>query len=356
MGDTLLESVDILIVGGGIAGLSTALHLAKRGSEVMLLEREPIPGFYASGRNAGIGRRLTGRSDFTALAIEGLRRLEENALLKASGGLLLAADHPALDRYQIEAKTFGVSVEFGKGGKTESLKASEHLFIPQDGVIDIHGLLGHCIEGARKAGAELRFDCSLRSIHFAPDGFNVETDQGPVHAKRLVNAAGAWAGELARMAGGIELALKPLRRHLAWSDAPLDQDQPWAWWVDRPLYFRPESGGALICPCDEKQIAPPKRGQEPEVDPDVLKGLRSVLRECSPELINAPITRAWSGLRTFSPDRGIVIGWDPVNPNLFWVAGLGGHGMSGGLAIGELAARLIQEKADHSYSPRRFLL
>ena len=83
-------------------------------------------------------------------------------------------------------------------------------------------------------------------------------------------------------------------------------------------------------------------------------GLGPTLAELAPALMDAPLVRAWCGLRTFAPDRRFIIGWDPVNADLFWVAGLGGHGMTTGLAVGELAAELLLKRSSHALAPSRF--
>ncbi|MBL0311297.1 MAG: FAD-binding oxidoreductase [Holophagaceae bacterium] len=352
----LAKRWDILVVGSGIAGLSTAFHLAKSvGQRILLVDREVLPGFYASGHNAGIARQLTGRQVHSRLAVEGRNRLADAGLLTGAGGLLLAVKASALDAIEAEALELGVGFERNSGAGIEGYCAAAHLSIPSDGTIDVHGLLGLCAAGARKAGVELRYGCEVRSIESQEDGFRVETSEGPLRVGTIINAAGAWAGELGRKAGGLGIAFHPLRRHLAWSDQAYDANQPYAWWVDRPLYLKPESGGLLMCPCDEDEVALPPPGQQPDTDAQAFGHLADSMHELAPGLINHGITRAWSGLRTYSPDRRFVIGWDPVNPNLFWVAGLGGHGMTTGLAVGRLAAELYIQRREHELSPKRLM-
>jgi len=351
----MIETAEVVIIGGGVAGLSLALHLAQGGQRgIVLLEREDQPGTYASGHNAAVARSLTGRDEHTALTVAGRLRLAQAGLLTASGGLLACAGSGGLDQLEAEAARHGVVVRRGAGIPLPGLKADEHLAIPGDGVIDIAGLLRHCAEGARAGDADLRFGCALRSLGPVPGGFVLETDRGPLRAKTLAIAAGAWAGELGRLAGS-RIPFTALRRTLVWSGAPHPQDQPWAWWIDRPFYLRPESGGLLMCPCEEVEVPLPPRGRQPETDATVLEDLYGSLRELAPGLAERPITRYWTGLRTFAPDRRFVLGWDPWNPRLFWSAGLGGHGMTSGLAVGAMAADVFLGKAQTGLlDPGRF--
>lgn len=352
----MAETFDILIIGGGIAGLSTALHLAKAGgSRIALLDRELAPGFYASGHNAAIARQLTGRPEHTALAIEGRNRLKAEGLLCADGGLLLCAEPGVLDSLREEAAAFALPVETGAGSTLRGIQAAQHLRVPSDGIIDIHGLLGHCARGAREAGVVVKYGCEVLELRPDAEGFEVQTSEGAFRTTTLVNAAGAWAGPLGRLAGGLDIPFRPLRRHLAWSDGHYPAEEPYAWWVDRPLYLRPESGGVLMCPCDETEVGPPGPGAQPEVDAGVLDGLGQSLSELAPHLVDHPMNRVWSGIRTFAPDRRFVIGRDPRNPRLFWVAGLGGHGMTSGLAVGRLAAELLLAPREHPLGPSRLV-
>jgi len=343
----VLAKAEILIVGGGIAGLSTACHLAQAGQRgVMLVDREDLPGFYASGHNAGVGRQLTGRAEHTALTIDGRNRLAAAGLIDGRGGILAGAEFGGTAALAREAESFGLPIEPGSGSPIPGMKASEYLRIPGDGFIDVDGVLQRCAEGARSGGAELRYGCQVKTIRPTGAGFEVETDQGLIQAARLVNAAGAWAQEIGRMAGGLDIAFQPLRRHLVWSNASHPQEQPWVWWADRPLYLRAESGGLLLCACEEDEVPLPPRRQQPESDAYILENLSASLRELAPGLADIPVARLWCGLRTFAPDRRFTIGTDPVNPRLFWVAGLGGHGMTSGLAVGHLAAQAILGRAE----------
>jgi glycine/D-amino acid oxidase-like deaminating enzyme len=350
-----IETAELAIIGGGIAGLSLAFHLTQQGQQgIVLLDREDQPGTYASGHNAAMARTLTGRDEHTMLAVEGRRRLAEIGLLTPSGGLLASMTRGPLEAFEAEANQHGVETRRGEGIPLPGLRAAEHLVIPGDGIIDTAGLLDHCAKGARSGGADLRFGCAVRDLHPSAEGFLLDTDRGPLQVARLAIAAGAWAGELGHKAGS-PIEFTALRRSLVWSSADHPQQNPWAWWVDRPFYLRPESGGLLLCPCEEVPVPLPARGRQPDSDPAVLEGLFTSLREMAPELADRPVTRYWTGLRTFAADRRFVLGWDPWNPRLFWCAGLGGHGMTSGLAVGALAAEGFLGRGQRvALAPSRF--
>ena len=350
-----MQQVEILIVGGGIAGLGLAASLAeRRPGRILLVDREAQPGFYASGHNAAIARQLTGRPEHTELTVDGVGRLRDSALLLQAGGLLLEAEAGGLDGLESEAKEFNVDSSRGSGCPLPGLAAVGHLSTSTDAVIDTDRLLAFCAENARASGVDLFYGVEVRGIHPSPQGFEVESSAGTIRADYLVNAAGAWAGRIGELAGGSDPGMRPLRRHLVWSNAPHPSAFPWAWWADRPFYLRPESGGLLMCPCDETEVEPPVPHRQPETDEAVLVSLSTSLRELAPDLSDPPIARLWCGLRTFARDRRFVIGWDPLNPRLFWVAGLGGHGMTSGLAVAERAARAFLDRTVDGLSPARF--
>jgi len=351
-----VKLVEYLVVGAGVAGLSTAAHLVMDGTrDVLVLDREQRIGFYSSGNNAAIARQLTGTAAHTALTRDGRNRLAELGLMEATGGFLLAADPNGLDALTAEAAKFGIAANRSQGSPFSDCLASETLEVPSDGTIDIDGMLNWCANAIRAGGASIRLETSVEGMQLVDGGCLVETNTGAIKAKVVVNAAGGWAQRVGAMAKGISMPFKPMRRHLVWSAAPYPKDRPWAWWADRPFYVRPESGGLLMSPLDEVEVAPPGLNAQPTTDQGVLTGMAETLRQIVPSLAECPINRLWCGIRTFSGDRRFVIGWDTANPRLFWVAGLGGHGMTSGLAVGRMAARLLKDggTADE-LDPKRF--
>jgi D-arginine dehydrogenase len=171
----------------------------------------------------------------------------------------------------------------------------------------------------------------------------------------LINAAGAWADVLGQMVSAAPLPLRPCRRHLFVS-RPLewvDSHWPFVWDVTHDIYFRPEGAGLLLCPCDQEELAP----GDPPVDGSKQELLAEKIERYMPGLQSVAISRGWAGFRTLSRDGRFVIGWDTTVSGFFWVAALGGHGVTTSWAVGELAADLILAgpvEKSAAFGPGRF--
>lgn len=355
-GSELPSRVRIVIAGAGFAGLATAAALARRRvGPGLVLEREPIPGAHASGKNAAIARQLEFDPIVRVLAVASLRRIRERrvegrAIVDGRGGLYLgrATDRPGLAA-TIEAMR-SLGVEAWLWSREETLARFPYLetatfdcaaFSPTDGVIDIHALLASYLEEARAGGWTLATRTRVEAVETVGGRVLVRTSRGEVEADAVVDATGAWAGRLGR--GAHPLPLQPVRRHLFIS-GPSDvvpAGAPLVWDLAAGYYLRPESGGLLLSPCDESPHPP----AAPDTDPAALDLLAAKLTSAIPALADLAIRSGWACLRTFAPDRRPVIGADPVRRGLFHVAGLGGFGVGTSWAVGELAADAIEGRA-----------
>lgn len=347
---------EYVIIGGGIAGLSTAIALAKEGKKsIALIERELSSSYHATGKNAGIIRTLTGDMDHSVITKRGRELWNQLGLLKKTKGMLLANSREHLSPYIKEAKKLGISISLGKGSGVLGLKAEEHLQIEDDGTLDISAVLKFCSESLQRSGVDLFFNSPIKSIESTEKGMVITIPSHVIRAKVLINAAGAWAPQVSAMAGGMAIPFITRQRHLSWSAAPYPSKSPWVWWVDQPLYLRAQEGGTLFSPCDEAIAPLPDNGVYP-VDARVIENLTQTIKKIAPPFRDTPLGKTWSALRTFAPDGKFLIGWDKVNPRLFWVAGLGGHGMTAGLATGELAKKLLLNPEKHPLTPDRLKL
>ena len=368
-----MNTFELTIIGAGFAGAATAYHLTQRGvTDILVLEQEGVPGFHSSGRNAAMLRQCVPDADMAALTRDGaafLRDLPsdwpEPVPFKQNGSLLLGGG-ASWNKLQQDAETgrrLGVDVELWTPEQAKRhvpvLKGSEFegaVWCGSDGVVDIHALLSGYLKAAASRGARVRYSAPVRSIRATPGhDLEVVTDRDSFRAKTVVNASGAWANLIAGMAGASAMPLRPCRRHLFVSPPIdwVDPSWPFVWDVAHDIYFRPEGAGLLLCACDQTELPPG--------DPPVEEGVRELLAEkieqFMPALSGVSIQKGWAGSRTLTPDGRFVVGWDRQIENFFWVAGLGGHGMTTSSPVGALAAELLiggPDKTSPPFSPERF--
>lgn len=360
-----------MIVGAGFAGAATAWGLARAGlGPGLLLEREPTYGVHASGRNASIARLADNDPLIVRLglrSIERIRELEDHPgqFLTAQGGVTLAASAAALQLHALAS----ILAENGAAEPILSRRAAvarlpfldrfvfdEALWCSADGTVDVHALLTCYLRQAREGGFALRTECGVEAL-LVENGrvIGVRAGEGDVRADVVVDACGAWAGELRRDVGA--LPLRAVRRHL-FVTGPMDfveRGWPYVWMLGESFYCRPEGDGLLLSPCDET-VWP---AGVPPVDPEAAELLAVKLERQAPSLGGIALRRTWACLRTFAPDRRPLIGPDPLLPGLYHVSGLGGFGVTTSAAVGELAAAIIAGSTPEwidaaSVSPSRF--
>lgn len=344
----------VVVAGAGLAGAATACFLAEGGADVVLLERENLPGTHATAQNAAMVRQVVSDSGIGELAREGAAFIRGEA---AAGNLALAPNGSFLTASGARWKALEREAEMAREGGVEvrllSHAEAVHLVppldgaafegavhTPSDGVVDVANLLALLLRRASQAGARVFLEREVTGVTVR-DGAVAEVSSGGERfpADVLVNAAGAWASGVAALAGATLGPVTPMRRHI-FVTPPLpfvDRAWPWVWDVAHDVYFRPESGGLLLSPCDEDPH-PPGR---PDVSEAAAELLATKLESYMPRLSAVPIGKRWAGLRSFSPSRRFLIGWDPSARGFFWAAGLGGHGVTCSAAVGRRAAREI---------------
>ncbi|MBI4432650.1 MAG: FAD-binding oxidoreductase [Candidatus Omnitrophica bacterium] len=350
---------DVLIIGGGFAGLCTALALADRGlKDVVVIEQEKKIGGHASGRNAGMIRQSVSDPFLAKLAKEGRDLLSRYKGFVESGSLLLAKGAKRAELDQIAAAMKEAGVAFRRLSKKQAIKRmpllegadfEEALWTPSDGLVDIRILLKHFLKQLKFYRIPVLCGQEVEAIEKKDGVFRVESSKGHFWTNRVVNAAGAWAGLIGQLAGATTIPFKAYRRHLFMSQ-PLKgvrADWPFVWDLSHELYFRPVQKSLLMSPCDKKlfTLSFDKPKIKAESTDDKMKNLLAAkLKQFSKNWPAVKIRSKKAGLRTMAPGGRFIIGEDAKVEGFFWVAGLGGHGVTTCLSAGRLAATLVMEK------------
>ncbi len=344
---------DILIIGTGIAGASAAYECAREAS-VIALDMEGQPGVHATGRSAALFTELYGNAAMRGLTVASRAFFEAppsdfctEALLSQRGVLYVARDDQiqSLERFYHEVRPTGL-VERQDGAfarRTSPLLAPDYVsdcvWEPDACEIDVHALLAGYLRGARKLGAQLQLRARVSNMRRKAGVWQVETADTTYEAEIVINAAGAWADSIGEMAGCSRFSLIPKRRTVCTIPSPLgavDVGRSVVIDVDEQFYFKPESGQILLSPADETPSAPCDACAE---DMDVAVAVDRFERATGQ--IVQRVNRRWAGLRTFSPDRTIVIGFDPEVEGFFWLVGQGGYGIQTAPAAARSAAALV---------------
>ena len=350
------SDADFVVVGGGVAGLSAAWALSRHG-QVVVLEHEAVTAYHASGRSAtyyhfGIGNRpvrlLTRASgEFFRHPPPGFT---EVVLAKVAPAMMVVREgqEAIFERNLAEmAAITGRAHEIGleevrsrvpvlRTGPEGIVRA---LLDPDACRLDGHALMSAFTAGLRARGGRVWTSAPVHTIERHAAQWRLRTPQGEFRAPVLVNAAGAWADEVATLAGVAPLGLRALRRTIIAFDAPDDQDAR-GWPLVRSLadefYFLPEGKGLLASPADETP-SPPCDAQPEEYD----VALAAWRVEQVTTMTVRQVRHKWAGLRTFATDRVPVAGFAADAPGFFWLAGQGGYGLQTAPALAEAAAALI---------------
>lgn len=350
---------DVVVIGAGIAGASVAFELQRRGIRTLLLEREELPGYHATGRSAAVYLKSYGNPTIRALtaAAEAFYRqppagFADHPLLAARGFVAIARpdQRPRLLREAAFAQRFVPAVEIlDEAALHERVPllrpgyAALGLLDPTAADLDVAAILQGYLRLFRRLGGELRTGEPVVGLEQQGRAWQVRSRQATVACGAVVDAAGAWADEVARLAGLDPLGLRPLRRTAFTIRAPGDLDLrslPLVADIDEQFYLKPEPGRLLCSPADETP-SPPCDAAPDELD--IALAAEHVQRAFRLDIQR--IERSWAGLRTFAPDRTPVLGFDPRASGFFWLAGQGGYGLQTAPAMARLAAALVSGEA-----------
>lgn len=334
-------TADFLIVGGGVAGISAAARLSALG-KVVLLEAEPHLAWHASGRSAALFEEHYGNAATVALN-RASRAYHEAAGVLGPRGLMVVAAEPDRAVAEADARDMGLRQIAPDEARAlvpilnDRLAYAAHSDAAQD--IDTDLLIQGYARTARAAGAEIVTGARVEALTRTATGWAATTPGGTREGRVLVNAAGAWVDRIAAMAGVAPLGFTPLRRSMARLAAPGGHDTrgwPMLFGPGESWYAKPDAGALLVSPAEEDPAEPHDAWADDMV---LAEGLARY-----EEMVSEPVTRpiaTWAGLRTFAPDRTLVIGPDPAEPAFVWLAGQGGYGMQSSPAASRLVADLI---------------
>lgn len=354
MGDAAPRSFDVVVIGGGIAGMSSARALAGRGHNVAVVEREVSLTAHSTGRSAAQFLASYGGPALRVLSAasrpfleNGADGLADSELLEPRNVLWVA---PAGFEQQLSER---IAANQTTRTPCELLDASgairlcaaldpkwlEAAVIEYGGFdIDVAELHQAFLRGARAQGAEVRREQGVRALARRDGCWQVDVGDQILRCAVVVNAAGAWADEVARMAGVQPVGLQPYRRTVFTFASRFD---PAGWplvvGADESFYFKPEGADQILASPADETPEPPCDVKPREID--VATGIEAINRATTLEVRS--IRSTWAGLRTFAGDRVPVVGFDPGADGFFWCAGQGGTGIQTSPAMGVLTADLI---------------
>lgn len=345
-------AADFLVVGGGIAGASAGYFLARLG-RVTLLEMESAPGYHSTGRSAAVFSEYYGNAAVRALTAAsrpfyadpppgfgrplltprgtvalGPAGAEEQFRAALADGLSAPTPVRELDPEEVQRRCPIVR----RGWYTRALLR------PAVMDIDVDAAHQGFLRGVRAAPGRVVTSAQVRRLARRGGMWRAATQAGEFGGRILVNAAGAWADQIAALAGVRPVGLTPKRRTAFLVDPPggLTADRwPMITDVTGTFYVKPESGRLLVSPADATPVPP---GDTRPDDLDVALAAERVGQATTLQIRS--IRYAWAGLRSMVPDDTPVIGPAPDAEGFTWLAGLSGYGVQTAPAAGRLAAAL----------------
>ena len=334
---------DFLIIGGGIAGVSAAARLAGLGS-VLLLEAEDSLAYHASGRSAAIYEPYYGAPAVVALSLASGDYFRGLAGVLSPRGVLMVGTAADAERIAREAEVMQLAmipvdeavrlVPVLNPATVAHAATAMHAWD-----VDTDLVLQGFAKMARGSGGRIITKARVSAIDKVAGGWRVASGAGDFTGRMLVNAAGAWADLVAVMAGVQPLGLQPMRRSMARIPAPGGHDVsgwPMLFGVGESWYAKPDAGALIVSPADEHPMAAHDAFADDMVLAEGLARYEAMVTEPVRRLLSS-----WAGLRTFAPDRVLVIGPDAVEPSFIWLAGQGGYGFQTCAAASLLVADLV---------------
>ena len=371
-----MSQYDVAIIGAGIAGASIAAEIADDCS-VIILEAEDQPGYHSTGRSAAFWTESYGGPQVQPLTTASFDFLHNPPSEFSETGFLKIRRAINIGRVDEQHLIEDFVSEFSKSGvamirwnKDEIAAVVPNLkdgwdraiYEPDCCDIDVAALHMAYLRSAKRKDVSLSCKARVDQITYKEGAWVIGSGGEVIHAKKIINAAGAWAGDVAKLAGALPVEIQPMRRTMVQlrTNPPSSSDMPLVVALDGSFYFKPESGGSFwISPHDETPVVASDVAPE-EWDVALAIDRFQSIMDVEIELVS----RKWAGLRSFSPDRLPIYGFDPERPDFFWFAGQGGFGIQTAPAAAKLAkAIFLDAERDPSvrsldadlYDPKRFI-
>jgi D-arginine dehydrogenase len=342
----MMQTAEVLVIGGGIAGLSVAARIAPQ-ARVIVLEGEGAPGYHASGRSVAFAHYGLGERVVRTLTALSMAELAAHGSVRPALHIARAEETPALDTLEAVHRHF--RCDYSRIGSVEACalmpclkpEACAAALVDHGSLkLDTHAMLLAHVASLRAHGGMLVTGARVNAIAYAGGEWQVETSAGTYAAPILVNAAGAWADDLARMAGVRPIGIEPRRRTVISFAAPEGEDvQRWPFTktVGEGFYLLPEGRGQLLASAMDQTPSDPCDAAPEEID-------IAIAADRIEQATTLPIRRishSWAGLRSFAPDELPVIGPATDAPGFVWCAGQGGAGFQTAPALSAIAAAAV---------------
>jgi D-arginine dehydrogenase len=339
----MMQTADVLVIGGGIAGLSVAARIAAH-ARVIVLEGESAPGYHASGRSVAFAHYGLGNPPVRDLTALSMGELAVHGSVHPALHIAGADEVAALDALEEVHRHY--NCDFSRVGPDEARalmpclkpEACAAVLVDHGSLkLDTHAMLQAYVASLRANGGTLVTGARVSAIARDGAGWRVETSTATCAAPILVNAAGAWADEVARMAGVTPVGLEPRRRTVISFAAPDGEDVhawPFTKTVGEGFYLLPEGRGQVLASSMDQTPTEPCDAAAEELD----IAIAADRVEQATNLAIRRISHSWAGLRSFAPDEVPVIGEASDAPGFVWCAGQGGAGFQTAPALSRIAA------------------
>ena len=336
---------DFLIIGGGVGGTSAGAALSKLGT-VTLLEAESALSYHASGRSAALFEESYGQPSTVALNAASRAYHVANDLLTPRGimavGTADTTDAFHTDHTKMTLETLSLPEAKAIVPILNTDVITHAAWDSNAWDLDTNQMIQGYVKTIRAGGGSLHTNASVTAIKRTATGWTVTTKQGDFSGAILVNAGGPWADQTAAMAGIKPIGLTAYRRSMGRIPAPGGHDMsawPMIFGAGETWYCKPDAGALIVSPAEEHAMDPHDAYAD---DMTLAEGFARFEAH-----VTEPVTRllsSWAGLRTFSPDRTLVLGPDSSDASFIWCAGQGGYGMQSSPAAGQLLADLVNAK------------